>query len=277
MTPSDSWHLDHDLAERYASGQTGGVVSASIEQHLIGCGSCRGLLAQSSVSRRSERIWAGVIDRIQAPPVRPLERILRRLGVADTTARLVTLTPSLRSSWIMGVVLVLVLAEVSAITSPSGVALFMALAPVLPVISVAAAFGGDMDPSREMVGAAPYPMFWLFLARTAAVVACALVPAVLLALLLPGSTWLALGWLLPSLALTSTVLVLTPRTPALPAAGALAAAWMALVASGWMRYHDPYLAASSAVQLTSIGILGITVALLAIRQEAFSEQIRRAS
>lgn len=273
---AQTWHLDHDLAERYASGQADRVVSASIEQHLIGCGSCRDLLAPSAEPRRSDRIWADVIDRVQAPPVRPLERILRRMGVADTTARLVALTPSLRGSWIMGVVLVLVLAEVSATTSPSGVALFMALAPVLPMISVAAAFGGDMDPSREMVGAAPYPLFRLFLARTAAVVTSTLVPAVLLALLLPGSTWLALGWLLPSLALTGLVLLLTHRVPALPAAGALAAAWMALVASGWMRHHDPYLATSQAVQLISLGVLGLTLALLAIRQGALSEQIRRA-
>lgn len=273
---SGTWHLDHDLAERYVSGQTAGAVSASIEQHLIGCGSCRDLLAPSAESRRVERIWSGVIDHLQAPQTRPLERVLRRIGVLDSTARLIAVTPSLRGGWFIGVLLVLVVAELCATTSPVGVALFMALAPVLPVISVAAAFGGDMDPAREMVGATPYPVFRLLLARTAAVVACTLVPAVGLALFVPGPTWLALGWLLPSLALTGTVLVVTARAPALPTAGALAAAWMALVASGWVRYHDPYLAASHAVQLISLGVLGLTLALLALRQGAFSEQIRRA-
>jgi len=273
---AQTWHLDHELAERYTSGQASRVVSASIEQHLIGCGQCRGLLAPSA-EQRSDRIWGEVIKRVQAPPTRPLERLLRACGMADSTARLLTVTPSLRGSWLIGVVFVLVIAELSANTSPGGIALFMALAPVLPMISVAAAFGGDMDPSREMVGAAPYPMLRLLLARTAAVVASTLIPAAALALLIPGSTWLAMGWLLPSLALTAGVLVLTPRAPALSVAGALATAWMLLVASGWVRQHDPYLAASLTVQLTSAGVLAVTLALLALRRESFTEQIRRAT
>ena len=273
---AQTWHLDQDLAARYTSGQTGRVVAASIEQHLIGCGSCRGLLTPYAEPQRSDRIWAGVIERVQAPPSRPIERLLRACGMVDSTARLLTLTPSLRGSWITGVVFVLVLAELSANNSPAGIALFMALAPVLPMISVAAAFGGEMDPSRGMVGAAPYPVMRLLLVRTAAVVASTLLPAAALALLLPGSTWLAMAWLLPSLALTGIVLVVTPRAPALPVAAGLAAGWMALVASGWLRHHDPYLAASLTVQLASAAVLLTTLALLVICQERFAEEIRRA-
>jgi hypothetical protein len=273
---AQTWHLDHELAERYTSGRAGRDVSASIEQHLIGCDQCRRLLMPYAEPQRSDRIWAGVLERVQAPPTRPLERLLRACGMSDSMSRLLTVTPSLRGSWLTAVVFVLVLAELAANTSPSGIALFMALAPVLPMVSVAAAYGGDMDPSRGMVAAAPYPMLRLLLVRTAAVVACTLLPAAALALLIPGSTWLAMGWLLPSLALTGVVLVLTPRVPALPVAGTLAAAWMVLVASGWTRHHDPFLAASFAVQLTSVGVLVTSLALLAIRQASFDEQIRRA-
>ncbi len=273
---AQTWHLDRELAERYTSGQAGRVVSASIEQHLIGCAQCCALLAPYAEPQRSERIWGQVIKRVQAPPTRPLERLLRTCGMADSTARLLAVTPSLRGSWLIGVVFVLVIAELSASTSPAGIALFMALAPVLPMISVAAAFSGDTDPSREMVSAAPYPMGHLLLARTAAVVASTLLPAAALAVLIPGSTWLALGWLLPSLALTAGVLVLTPRAPAAPVAAALAAAWMLLVGSGWVRHHDPYLAASLTVQLTSASFLAVTLAFLALHRESFTEQIRRA-
>jgi len=273
---AQTWHLDHELAERYTSGRAGGDVAASIEQHLIGCDRCRGLLAPYAEPQRSDRIWAGVIERVQAPPTRPLERLLRACGMSDSMARLLTVTPSLRGSWLTAVMFVLVVAELAANASPSGIALFMALAPVLPMVSVAAAYGGDMDPSRGMVAAAPYPMLRLLLVRTVAVVACTLLPAAALALLIPGSTWLAMGWLLPSLALTGVVLVLTPRAPALPVASALAAAWMVLVASGWTRHHDPFLAASFAVQLTSVGVLVISLALLAIRQASLDELIRRA-
>lgn len=273
---AQTWHLDHELAERYTSGQAGRVVSASIEQHLIGCGQCRGLLVPYAEPQRSDRIWGEVLERVQAadPPARTAAPGLRDGQLHGTTAHR---HPSLRGSWLIGVVFVLVIAELSANTSPGGIALFMALAPVLPMISVAAAFGGDMDPSREMVGAAPHPMLRLLLARTAAVVASTLLPAAALALLIPGSTWLALGWLLPSLALTAGVLVLTPRALALSVAGELAAAWMLLVASGWVRHHDPYLAASLTVQLTSAGVLAVTLALLAFRRESFTEQIWRAS
>jgi hypothetical protein len=274
---AQTWHLDRDLAERYASGQANGVVSASIEQHLIGCAACRGLLTPYAEPQRTDRVWAGVLEQVQAPPPRLVERLLRKCGMAESLARLLAVTPTLRGGWITGVLLVLVIAELSANSSPSGIALFMALAPVLPMISVAAAFGGETDPSRGMVGAAPYPMLRLLLVRTAAVVACTLVPAAVLALLIPGSTWLAMGWLLPSLALTGGVLVLTPRAPALPVAGALAAGWMALVASGWLRHHDPFLAASLAVQLGSVAVLDLTLALLVIRQENFAEEIRRAT
>jgi len=274
---AQTWHLDHDLAERYTSGRAGRVLAASIEQHLIGCGACRDLLTPYVDSQRKDRVWAGVLERVQAPTPRPVERLLRRYGVADSTARLLAVTPTLRGSWVTGVVLVLVVAELSASNSPAGIALFMALAPVLPMISVAAAFGGEMDPSREMVGAAPYPMMRLLLVRTAAVVASTLVPAAVLAFLLPGSTWLAMGWLLPSLALTGAVLVLTPRVPALPVAGSLATAWMVLVASGWVRHHDPFLAASLAVQLASASVLVTTITLFLVRREHFAEEIRRAS
>lgn len=272
---AQTWHLDNDLAERYATHQTGRVLASSIEQHLMECDACRGLLVPYAEPQRTDRVWAGVLDRVQEPPVRPLERLLRTVGMNESTARLLTLTPSLRGSWLTGVVLVLVMAELSANNSPGGIALFMALAPVLPMISVAAAFGGEMDPMRGMVGAAPYPVLRLLLVRTAAVVASTLVLAAGLTFLLPGSALLAMGWLLPSLALTGVVLLLTPRAPALPVAGALAVGWTTLVASGWLRHHDPFFAASLAVQLASAAVLATVLVLLLVRRDELAEQIRR--
>jgi hypothetical protein len=274
---AQTWHLDDDLAERYASGQAGRVMSASVEQHLIGCVGCRALLTPYVDPQRNDRVWVGVLERVQAPPIRPIERLLRACGVSDSTARLLAVVPTLRGSWITGVLVVLVMAELSASNSPAGIALFMALAPILPMVSVAGAFSGEIDPTREMVGAAPYPVLRLLLMRTAVVVASTLVPAGALALLLPGSTWLAMGWLLPSLALTGTVLVLSPRAPVLPLAGVLAAAWMAVVATDWARHHDPFLAASLTVQVASIAVLVTAAALLLVRQDDFAEQIRRPS
>ena len=274
---TQTWHLDQQLAERYASGQASEVLSASIEQHVIGCPSCRSQLSPYVDQQRSHDVWVGVLDRVQAPRPRAMERLLRKCGMSESTARLLALAPSLRGSWIVGVLFVLVLAELAANSSAGGIAAYMALAPVLPLISVAAAFGGEMDPSREMVGAAPYPVLRLLVVRTCVVVVSTLVPAAGLAFLLPGSTLLALAWLLPSLALTATVLITSPRVSALPVAGVLASAWMGIVMAGWVRQHDPYLAATPAIQSASAAVVVAAFVLLLVRRDNVAEQIRRAS
>ncbi|GAA3525413.1 hypothetical protein GCM10022234_23060 [Aeromicrobium panaciterrae] len=186
------------------------------------------------------------------------------MGVADSTARLVAVTPSLRSSWIGGVLLVLVLAQIVAHSEPVGVALYLALAPVLPAISVAAAFGGRADPTREMASASPYPMLQLLILRTVAVVGATVLPAMALALLLPGSTWLSLGWLLPSLALAAFIITL-PDQLAVPAAGTLSAAWMGMVSTGWLRHSDPYAAVTPAIQFVSLVALTFALVVLLVR------------
>jgi RNA polymerase sigma-70 factor (ECF subfamily) len=261
------------------------VVESAEDHVLLGVehGDLGGALDRLAPELRAV-VQATVLDRVQAPQPGRIERFLRRCGLAESTARLLAVTPTLRGSWLTGVVLVLVLAELSANTSAGGIALFMALAPVLPLISVAAAFGREMDPAREMVGAAlypmlrlPYPMLRLMLLRTACVVASTVVPAAALTLLIPGSTWLALGWLLPSLALIGAVLSVTARVPALPTAGVLAAGWLSLIAAGWIKHHDAFLAASSPVQLVSAAVQVTTLVLLLVRRENFSEEIRRSA
>ena len=271
-----TWHLDEPIAERYVAGQAGHVLAASIEQHLIGCPTCRSRLTPYVDHARGDEIWAGVLEQVQAPQPSALERLLRALGLAESTARLLAVTPTLRASWLTGVLFVLIMAQLAAQADPGGIALFMALAPVLPMISVAAAFGGEMDPSREMVGAAPYPILRLLFVRTAAVVAATMVPAAVLAVLLPASTWTSLGWLIPSLALTS-VLMSAPQDLVLPGAGILSTAWMGLVGVGWLRLDDPFFAAAPVVQLTSLAILGTALLLLLVRHDFIAEEIRRPS
>lgn len=273
---SQPWHLDERLAQRYAAGETGQTLAASIEQHLIGCSSCRARLTPFVDRERSANVFALVLGQVQAPAVRPIERFLRRCGLAESTARLLAVTPTLRGSWLSGVLFVLVLAQLAAQSDPEAIVIYMALAPVLPMISVAAAFGGDMDPAREMVGAAPYPQLRLLFLRAAAVVAATVMPAAAFALILPGSTWLALGWLMPSLALTAA-LILVPRNAVIPAAGVLSSAWMGLVAIGWLRSNDPFMADSLTIQLASASVLAAALVLILIRHDDMAEEIRRST
>ena len=96
-----TWHLDPAMARRYAGGGTAPAFAASVEQHLTGCPDCRALVPQDDA--RADRIWAEVLDAVEAPRVGLVESVLRRLGVSHATARLIAATPALRGAWIWGI------------------------------------------------------------------------------------------------------------------------------------------------------------------------------
>ena len=180
------WHLDDDLLDGYAEGRAmTPALTASVEAHLERCPHCQARLAPSVDVSRLDAVWADVVDAVDAPAPSPLERLLTRLGVAPDTARLLAVTPSLQLSWVTGTAIALCLALLVAHSGERGVALFLALAPVLPVAGVAVAFGPRSDPLHEVALAAPYSSYRLLLVRSAAVLAATLVLAVPAAALLP--------------------------------------------------------------------------------------------
>jgi hypothetical protein len=274
---TSGWHLDADLATAYAAGRTTPVLAASVEQHVMACAQCRAALAPAVEAPRLDRVWGEVLEQVQAPPSGLLERLLRRLGLSECTARLIALTPSLRGGWLTGVVVVLALALTAAHSGRHGIAVFLALAPLLPMAGGAVAFGRATDPAYDVVDAAPYDAFRLLAVRAAAVVATTLALAIPAALLLPGSWWVSVGWLLPALALAVATLALAPRVQPVVTAGALTALWLAVALPGLLRRHDPLLAASSTVQLVSLLALAAGVSLLVGRQHALPAPSRRIS
>lgn len=224
-----TWHLDRDLVDRYTGGRAGSALAASVEQHLLGCADCRALLRPEDVDpARIEAVWTEVVEQVEAPPVGLLERLLRVIGVSGPSARLVAATPTLRGAWAVGVCVVLLLALAASHASPRGTAVFVALAPVLPLAGVALAFNPRTDPFLELAAASPYSLVRLLLARTAFVVGTTLLPAVLLTPLLPGDRWLTVGWLLPALAMSTVVLALAGRVEPFLSALVLAGGWLAL-------------------------------------------------
>jgi hypothetical protein len=227
-----TWHLDRDLADRYTDGRVGGALAASVEQHLVACADCRGLIRPASLDTvRLDAVWSEVLEQVEAPRVGLLERLLRTVGVSGSTARLVAATPTLRGAWVIGVCVVLLLALVASHASPRGTAVFVALAPVLPLAGVALAFNPRTDPFLELAAASPYSLLRLLLARTAFVVGSTLLPAALLTPLLPDDRWLTVGWLLPALAMSTVVLALAHRVEPFLSATVLAGGWLAL--SAW--------------------------------------------
>lgn len=248
-----TWHLERDLADRYSTGRVSPVLAASVEQHLVGCADCRSLI--SADQQRLDAVWSEIIETVEAPRVGFVERALRGLGVHDATARLVAATPSLRGAWLTGVGVLLVVAFLAAHASRHGTLLFVALAPVLPVVGVALAFGPQSDPTLEVAASSPYSLVRLLAARTAFVVATTLLPAAGLSLLVPDRGWTAVGWLLPSLAMCSVVLATAQRVePHLSAAG-LSAGWIAVIA--WFAARDTVLLSDHGltVQLLSLVVL----------------------
>jgi hypothetical protein len=271
------WHLDPELAERYADGALGSVLVASVEQHLLACADCRALLVPHADAPRLDAVWADVLERVEQPQQTLLERVLCLVGVSGPTARLVAATPSLRGAWLAGMTVLLGLALAAAYADPRGVAVYLAITPLLPMAGVALAYGPVADPAFEIAAATPYSQLRLLALRTAFVVTTTLVPATIAGLWLPGSSVLAVAWLAPGLALTVGTVALSTRVAPHVAAVGLAALWLVVSLRALAPSRDPLLVLSSPVMAVSAVVVAAAVAVLVIRRRDLPELLRRVS
>ncbi|HVE62414.1 MAG TPA: hypothetical protein VNB94_01240 [Mycobacteriales bacterium] len=271
-TAPGSWHLDSALVRRYVDAATDAVTAASVEAHLLRCAECRrsiaaGTVDSASVARRSA-IWTDVVDRLDAPRVGLLERVLRRIGVRDGDARLLAATPSLQLSWLASLLLALGFAVAAARGRDTAGALFLLVAPLLPVAGVAAAYGADVDPAYELSMAAPYRATRLLLLRSVSVLVASLGLAGAAALALPASGWSQAAWLLPALGLSVTTLALSTRlSPALAAAG-VSLTWVSVVVRLLQLDRTADIAGAS-TQLSFLVLIVAATAVLAVRRDQF--------
>jgi hypothetical protein len=308
--PAACAQLSGDLLARYASGALEEATAWSVEAHVPGCAPCRAALAARLDGSRLERNKSVLLTRLALPRPGPVGRALRWCRVPDYVVTLLSVTPALRRSYLAGVALVLAAAIGAAylavpdglaggpalagslVTGPatSGAALaaeaavrawagllpYLALAPLVPLIAVAAAFSGRLDPAYELALAAPVSALWLLLVRATAVIAVTLVPTAAAALALPGPWWLASALLLPALAVCAAALA--AGTAVGPVAGAIGAgaAWVAVVTAAAAARH-PALAFGSAGQAAAAAVLLAAATVLAVRRDRFeSVRTRRA-
>ncbi len=258
-----SWHLDDDLLDTYAEGRPlSAALAASVEAHLERCATCQSRLVPAADPARLDAVWAEVEDALDAPRAGLLERLLLRAGVASDTARLLAVTPSLQASWLTGTAVVLTLALLVAHSGERGLALFLALAPVLPVAGIAVAFGPRTDPLHEVAVAAPYSSFRLLLVRSAAVLTATAVLAVPATFLVPSTPLVAAAWLLPALALSVTSLALAARVDPVVSSAGLSGTWLVLALSGLAPDRDPLVVATVVPQLLCLVLLVVSGAVL---------------
>lgn len=216
-----TWHAHPDDLAAYVAGTDDPVLAASLETHLLRCADCRTALARgartTSGNERgsdSDRRWESLVAVVDTPRSTPLAR----LGVS---------TRPLRAAWLVAALLVLLVPVVPAFATGERMpTLLLALAPIAPGLAVVLAYRTSTDPAGEMALAAPVAGLRIVSARALLVALVAAPLGVAAALLLHLPLAVALGWLLPGLALSSLVLLAgtTRLDPAL-VAGTLGVGW----------------------------------------------------
>jgi len=170
---------------------------------------------------------------LDAPAEPRLARVLRRFGVPDLTIPLVTATPALRRSWFVAVAIA-ILFSLSVASNNTGagvdrIAVFLTLAPLVPLLGVALAFGRGVDPTHDLVVAAPRDTFAVFLIRALTVLVASSAILLLSSLLLPDGGAFRVAWLLPAIAISAITLAASSRFDPRRAAAIVGSSWLVLV------------------------------------------------
>ncbi len=259
------WHAAEPLLRGYLGGSLNALEGASVEQHLTRCPECRSLLASLSDRAVLERGWREVRTTIERP-TRPLViRAARHLGLPDAYAVLLGASMSLRTAWLSSVVVALSFCLVAAhIASDTELWPFLLVAPLIPVLGVAAAFGDADDPGETLVVTSPFGRDRLILLRTAAVLVTTVPAACLFGLLLPAPAWVGIAWLGPALSLVPVLLALASFVDPRLAGAVVALVWGGFVL-GSVRPFGPTWPVEGSQQLLFLGAALVAVAVLALR------------
>lgn len=267
-----------DVVAAYVAGTLGEAEALRVEHAvLVDPAARRQVNDVSAAALGAERLdlaWFGIEVGL-APPRRGwLERAVVRCGLPADLARLMAATPSMRRSWLLAAAGALLFGLAAA--SPDradGTAgstfLFLVLAPLVPVMGVALAYGPGVDPAHEVTVAAPVSGARLVLVRTLAVLSLSIGAGGLGALLLRRREGIdAAAWLLPALGLSATCLALTtfvrPRTAGWTVGGAWIA--VAVLASGGGAADVVLFRPGGQIAMAVLAIVGAVVTVVRRRR-----------
>ena len=265
-TETQGWHADPALLSSYLAGALDAVTGASVEQHVDRCESCRRSVGHLLEPQLVERTWAGIRDAVERPPLPASIRLARRLGLPEPTAVLLAAAASLRSAWLVGAFLSLSFAALAAyLSGGTALAPFLLVAPLAPVLGVAAAYGPRQDSLEGLVATAPYGRTRLILVRTLAVLVSVLPLTALLGLALPGPLWLAGAWLGPALALVPVLLALAGFVGPRVAATVVLLGWSSVVVASTRRGLGPAWPVEAGQQEVYLVLALAACAVIAVR------------
>lgn len=232
---TQTWHAGPDLLERYASGRLDDAAQASVEAHMTSCAQCRAVAVDVAPRPVLARAQEGISAAVAAPRHPAPLRLLQRWGLPEGDAVALHASASLHVPLVLAVIGALGLAGVGSALAGGQAFLYLLVAPLVPALAVVAAYE-TTDPLRELAGPTPYSKLRLALLRTLVAGLLSLPAAVLVGLAVPGVGVLAVGWLLPSLAVTSLALALLTWCRARVVGPSVAASWCAVV--GVLRTYD---------------------------------------
>lgn len=267
-----SWHVTAAEIHRYREAALDRVTAASVEAHLTDCGACRSLV----VADRDwvERSWSAIAERVEPGGAGVIERTLVRLGVPGHVARIVAVSPALRLSFLLAVVLVTAFAVLASISNPTGdtYRVFLVVAPLLPVVGVAFAYGRLVDPVFEWTLASPIDSFRLLLLRTVTVLAVSIPIGLVAWPLVPAPSALGFtAWLLPALALTLVTLALSSRLEVWLAGSMVGGGWAAVML---IAFTENYAVFDGAAQI-AYAALAVSAALaVAVQRKSYDREGR---
>lgn len=261
-----SWHPPSSSIESYVAALTSDVEAWSIERHLEACARCRELVCDYT-SRAPLRVavetgWQSLATALEA------EASPSTL-IASTSHRWHAIAgPGLRLPWIVAFAALLALATLAGRLGPVGAPpLLLLLAPVLPLCGVAITHGPLLDPTHEISSTTPLAGLELVLLRTSGVLAVCL-PAAAIVGAATGRAAPTL-WLLPSVALTLTALLLGSVIGVTRASAVVAVIWFAAVVTPAVTAARHPFVLSSGAWSVWVAAAATAALLLLLRRRSF--------
>ncbi|WP_028660991.1 hypothetical protein [Nocardioides insulae] len=263
MSTTAQWHASPALLREYAGGGLDAVTSASLERHVDRCTRCRAAVGAVLEPAWLDDVWDGVRSEAQALRLPAPLRWARGLGLPEPTAILLAAAASMRVAWLSSAIVALGFATAATTLSDGVLWPFLLVAPMIPVLGVAAAYPSHDEAFDALAVATPYGRGRLILVRTLAVLISVLPVSGVLGLFLPGPLWVAAAWFGPALALVPVMMALASFIGPRLAAPVVALAWCGLVlgslrtaSNTWPVEVDQQLL-YSALALASLAILGL--------------------